>query len=61
MTVKLLTEHQLEFLSLTDRCTGSSESTPVKVSNCFEISCTDSVAIIHLPEKDMTVIVKGAQ
>ena len=27
MTVKLLTEHNLEFLSLKGECTGSSEST----------------------------------
>ena len=30
MTVKLLTEHNLEFLSLKGGCTGLSESTPVK-------------------------------
>ena len=30
MSVKLLTEYDLEFLSLTGRCTGSSESTLVK-------------------------------
>ena len=31
MTVKLLTEHHLEFLSLTGGWTGSSESTHVKM------------------------------
>ena len=31
MTVKLLTEHNLEFLSLKGGCTGSSESTLVKM------------------------------
>ena len=36
MTVKLLTEHHLEFLSLKGGCTGSSESTLVKMSNCWE-------------------------
>ena len=36
MTVKLLTEHHLEFLSLTGGCTGSSESTPVKMSHCWK-------------------------
>ena len=36
MTVKLLTEHHLEFLSLTGGCTGSSESTLVKMSNCWK-------------------------
>ena len=32
MTVKLLTKHQLEFLSLKGGCTGSSEST--HISKC---------------------------
>ena len=36
MIVKLLTEHNLEFLSLKGGCTGSSESTLVKVSNCWK-------------------------
>ena len=36
MIVKLLTEHNLEFLSLTGGCTGSSESTLVKMSNCWK-------------------------
>ena len=36
MIVKLLTEHHLEFLSLTEGCTGSSESTLVKMSNCWK-------------------------
>ena len=31
MSVKLLTEHILEFLSLKGGCTGSSESTLVKI------------------------------
>ena len=39
MTVKLLTELQfniLEFLSLTGGCTGSSESTLVKMPHCWK-------------------------
>ena len=36
MTVKLLTEHHLEFLSLKGGCRGSSESTLVKMSNCWK-------------------------
>ena len=36
MTVKLLTEHHLEFLSLKGGCTGSSESTLVKMSHCWK-------------------------
>ena len=34
MTVKLLSEHHLEFLSLIGGCTGSSESTLVKMPRC---------------------------
>ena len=36
MIVKLLTEHLLEFLSLKESCRGSSESTLVKMSNCWK-------------------------
>ena len=36
MIVKLLTEQHLEFLSLTGGCTGSSESTLVKIPNCWK-------------------------
>ena len=36
MIVKLLTEHHLEFLSLKAGCRGSSESTLVKMSNCWK-------------------------
>ena len=43
MIVKLLTEHHLEFLSL-GGCRGSSESTLVKMSNCWK-----SRAVSHLP------------
>ena len=43
MIVKLLTERHLEFLSLKGGCTGSSESTLVKMSNCWK-----SQALAHL-------------
>ena len=36
MSVKLLTEHHLEFLSLKEGCRGSSESTLVKMSTCWK-------------------------
>ena len=36
MIVKLLTEHHLEFLRLKGGCRGSSESTLVKMSNCWK-------------------------
>ena len=43
MIVKLLTEHHLEFLSLTGGCSGSSESTLVIMSNCWK-----SHAVAHI-------------
>ena len=36
MTVKLLTEHLLEFLSITGGCTGSSESIHVKMPHSWK-------------------------
>ena len=42
MSVKLLTEHHLEFLSLKGGCTGSSESTLVKNATLLEITCHGS-------------------
>ena len=36
MIVKLLSEHHLELLSLKGGCRGSSESTLVKMSNCWK-------------------------
>ena len=44
MTVKLLNEHNLEFLGLKGGCTGSSEFTLVKMSNYWK-----SYAAAHLP------------
>ena len=46
MIVKLLTEHHLEFLSLTGGCGGSSESTLVKMSNCWK---SQSTALKFMP------------
>ena len=36
MTVKLLTEQHLQFLSLKGGCTGPSESTLVKITHCWK-------------------------
>ena len=36
MSVKLLTKHHFEFLSLKVGCTGSSESTLVKIPHCWK-------------------------
>ena len=40
MIVKLLSEHHLKFLSLTGGCRGSSESTLVKMPNCWKSHVT---------------------
>ena len=40
LSVKLLTEHHLEFQSLKGDCTGSSESTLVKMPNCWKLHVT---------------------
>ena len=40
MSVKLLNEHHLEFLSLKGGCTGSFESTRVKTPHCWKSHVT---------------------
>ena len=50
MIVKLLTEHHLEFLSLKGGCRGSSESTLVKMSNCWKSHALAHI-IFHLSKK----------
>ena len=52
MIVKLLTERHLEFLSLKGGCTGSSESTLVKMSNCWK-----SHALAQLFSQDRALFV----
>ena len=47
MSVRLLTEHHLEFLSLKGGCIGSSESTLVKMPHCWK----SNVAAQFLPEE----------
>ena len=44
LTVELLTEHHLECLCLTGGCTGSSESTLVKMPHCWK-----SRVAAHIP------------
>ena len=40
MSVKVLTEYHLEFLTLNGGCTGSSESTLVKMPHCWKSHVT---------------------
>ena len=54
MIVKLLTEQDLEFLSLKGDCTGSSESTLVKMSHCWKSHVMAQLlfrAFVHLLEE----------
>ena len=48
MIVKLLTEHLLEFLSLKGGCTGSSESTHVKMPHCWKSHATAQLLCVSL-------------
>ena len=56
MSVKLLTEHHLEFLSLKGGCTGSSESTHVEIPHCWKSRVT---AQNYLFQGGLTVGVPG--
>ena len=47
MTVKLLTEHQLEFLSLKGGCIGWSESTLVKMPHCWKSHVTAHIFLLQ--------------
>ena len=58
MTVKLLTEHHLEFLSLKVGCTGSSESIHVKNATLLEITCHSSTMLSHHILESMSVLLK---
>ena len=46
MIVKPLIEHHLEFLSLKEGCTGSSESTLVKMPHCWESHVTAQFGLL---------------
>ena len=45
MIVQLLTEHHLEFLSLTGGCKGSSESNHVKMTHCWKSHATAQIGV----------------
>ena len=49
MSVKLLTEHHLGCLSLNGGCTGSSESTLVKISHCWKLHDTAHMYVRNGP------------
>ena len=49
MIVKLLIEHHLQFLSLKGGSRGSSESTLVKMSNCWKSHAAAQFLILLIP------------
>ena len=53
MIDKLLTEHNLEFLSLKGGCRGSSESTLVKMSNCWKSHAAAHILNIMTKQCDL--------
>ena len=57
MTVKLQTEHHLEFLSLKKGCTGSSESTHVKIPHCWKSHITAHLLSLQPPVKARTGLI----
>ena len=48
MSVKLLTEHHLEFLSVKGGCTGSSESTLVEMRHCWKSRVADYYFLLQM-------------
>ena len=57
MIVKLLTEHHLEFLSLKGGCRGSSESTLVRMSNCWKShAAAHLICLKNIPLKKTSYI-----
>ena len=52
MNVELLAEHHFEFLILKGGCTGSSESTPVKIPYCWK---SHVVAHLMYAKKDLRI------
>ena len=56
MIVKLLTEHNLEFLSLKGGCTGSSESTLVKIPHCWKSHVMAHMSLCYVQLKDFFLV-----
>ena len=52
MFVELLTEHHLELLSLKGGCKGLSESTLVKMSNCWKSHVAAQIHSVNKKKRD---------
>ena len=59
MSVKLLIEHELEFLSLKGDCTCSLESTLVKMPHCWKSHVTAHLYSVFTNYGELTFIVIG--
>ena len=57
MSVNLLTEQHLEFLSLTGGCTGSTESTLVKLPHCWKSYATAQLMISDTSKPTLAYII----
>ena len=62
MTVEILTQHHLEFLSLKEGCTDSSESTLIKMPHCWKSHVTahlmvgEKVHVTYGPRREKTCL-----
>ena len=59
MHVMLLTEHHLEFLSLEGGCTGSSESTLVKMTHCWKSHVAAQIKILLVSNRNFRSRIPG--
>ena len=59
MSVKLLTEHNLEFISLKGGCTGSSKSILVKMPHCWKSHVTAQIKYNFRISMDVTLCEKN--
>ena len=59
MSVKLLTEHDLERLSLKESCIGLSESSLVKIPDCWKsyVVAQLCVLVVYQPETNKMLFV----
>ena len=58
MGAKLLTEHNLEFLCLKGGCTGSSESTLVKMPHCWKSHVTAQITATYIHSKGQRDVIQ---
>ena len=60
MTVKLLIEHHLEFLSLQGGCAGFSESTLIKIPHCWKSHVAVRISFLAMHKCSISVLLEVA-